>query len=233
MTTSSPFSPFSASTTTSTASPASPPWCDDPYAEALRSGSGPLFLRRPDGSLLPLEVERWCAGADAADRSVLRHCTGPVLDIGCGPGRMVAELASHGRPVLGIDPSPAAVARTRRTGGTALRRSVFDPLPAEGRWESALLMDGNIGIGGDPEALLARVHALVVGGGRLLVEAAASDVEEQMAVRLDDGDGGLSPAFPWARLGRTALRRRAERAGWSVTAQWTARGRPFLALSHG
>lgn len=216
-------------------SPAAPPfpsWGAGPYAEALRSGSGPLFLRRADGWLLPLDVGRWCEAADGADRSVLRRCRGAVLDIGCGPGRMVAELAGRGHLVLGIDPSPAAVARTRRTGGTALRRSVFDPLPGEGRWGSALLMDGNIGIGGDPAALLDRVRSLVAGGGQLLVEAAASDVEERgLEVRLDDGGGGLSPAFPWARLGRTALRRLAERAGWSVTADWTAGGRPFLALT--
>ncbi|MFR9675069.1 class I SAM-dependent DNA methyltransferase [Streptomyces sp. TR06-5] len=207
------------------------PWGADPYADALRAGSGPLFLRRPDGSLLPLDVHRWCGGADPADRSVLRRCRGSVLDIGCGPGRLVAELAGRGRPVLGIDPSPAAVARTRRRGGTALRRSVFDPLPAEGRWGSALLMDGNIGIGGDPAALLDRVRALVAADGLLFVEAAASDVEEHLEARLDDGEGGLSPAFPWARLGRTAVRRLARGAGWEVTAEWAVAERPFLALA--
>ena len=72
-------------------------WCADPYADALRAGRGPLFLRRTDGWLLPLEVERWCAQADAADLSVLRRCEGAVLDVGCGPGRLVAALAARGR----------------------------------------------------------------------------------------------------------------------------------------
>lgn len=206
-------------------------WGADPYADALRAGCGTLFLRGPDGWLLPLDVGRWCAEADVADRSVLRRCRTPVLDIGCGPGRMVAALARRGRRVLGIDPSPAAVARTRGLGGTALRRSVFDPLPGEGRWGSALLMDGNIGIGGDPAALLTRVRSLVAADGLLLVEAAPWDVEEVLEVRLDDGAGGLSPAFPWARLGRAALRRQARCAGWSVTAEWAVHERPFLALA--
>lgn len=72
------------------------PWAADLYSEALVTGRGPLFLRRTDGWLLPLEVERWCARADAADMDVLEHCEGAVLDVGCGPGRLVAELAARG-----------------------------------------------------------------------------------------------------------------------------------------
>ncbi|MCT2591493.1 methyltransferase domain-containing protein [Streptomyces sp. N2-109] len=211
-------------------SPPSPPWHADLYGDALRTGRGPLFLRRTDGWLLPLEVERWCARADAADLTVLRRCAGPVLDIGCGPGRMVAALARRGSPALGIDTSPEAVARTRRRGVDALCRSVFDTLPGEGRWGSALLLDGNIGIGGDPGALLVRVAELLTPQGSLLVEAAQADVEERIEVRLDDGSGGRGPVFPWARLGAGALRELAAAQGWAVGAQWTVRDRSFLAL---
>lgn len=209
-----------------------PPWCadQDPYADALRAGRGPLFLRRSDGWLLPLEVERWCAGADAADMSVLRRCTGAVLDIGCGPGRLVTALSGLGVPVLGVDTSPAAIVRTRQAGGAALQRSVFEPLPGEGRWQSALLLDGNIGIGGDPSALLARARELIAPDGLLFVEAAAAEVEERIEVRLDDGTGGHGPAFLWARLGREALRRRSENTGWRVAEEWQCYERPFLCL---
>jgi SAM-dependent methyltransferase len=209
------------------------PWCaeKDPYADALRAGRGPLFLRRSDGWLLPLEVERWCACADGADMSVLRRCSGAVLDIGCGPGRLVAALAGLGIPALGIDTSPAAISRTRRAGGAALQRSVFEPLPGEGRWQSALLLDGNIGIGGHPSKLLARIRELLAPDGLLFVEAAPSEVEERTEVRLDDGRGGQGPAFLWARLGREALRERAGGVGWSVTEEWRCRERPFMTLS--
>jgi SAM-dependent methyltransferase len=208
------------------------PWCADadPYAEALRAGRGPLFLRRADGWLLPLEVERWCRGADSGDMSVLRLCAGAVLDIGCGPGRLVAALSRMGLPVLGVDTSPVAVSRTRRMGGAALRRSVFAPLPGEGRWQCALLLDGNIGIGGDPVALLDRVRELLAPEGRLYVEAASVEVEERIEVRLDDGTGGYGSAFPWARLGRSALREAAVGAGWSVVCEWRYQERPFLCL---
>lgn len=207
------------------------PWCtSDPYAQAMQAGRGPLFLRRPDGWILPLEVERWCAGADDADLTVLERCRGPVLDIGCGPGRLVIALAALGRPALGIDSSPIAVARTRKAGVTALERSVFAPLPGEGRWKSALLLDGNIGIGGDPRALLTRIGELLAPEGQLFVEAAPAEVEEQVEVRLDDGFGGSGPAFCWARLGTGALRGQAVAAGWSVTEEWRCHERPFLAL---
>lgn len=206
------------------------PWVDDPYSLALRDGRGPLFLRRSDGWLLPLDVERWCAEPDAADTALLSRCRGPVLDIGCGPGRLVAALTSYGLPALGVDLSPAAVDRTRGAGGAVLRRSVFERLPAEGRWATALLADGNIGIGGDPGALLARVRQLVTPGGRLLVEAAAYDVDERLTVRVEDAGGRHGSDFPWARLGTGAVLDAAVAAGWSPGERWEADGRPFVEL---
>ncbi|GAA0418193.1 class I SAM-dependent DNA methyltransferase [Streptomyces luteireticuli] len=233
------------------AGPAEPgaPWVGDPYAHALRTGRGPLFLRRlphpdrpdrpnhPDGfggfdeeHMLPLDMERWCAPPDAADMSVLHRCTGPVLDVGCGPGRMVAALAARGVPALGVDLSRDAVKRTRRSGGAAVRRSAFDRLPGEGRWGTVLLMDGNIGIGGDPAALLRRMRELVAPGGRLLAEAAPQDVDQRLTVHVEDTHGHHGRPFPWARLGTTALLDAADSAGWILTGRWTAEGRPFAEL---
>ncbi|WP_369173186.1 class I SAM-dependent methyltransferase [Streptomyces sp. R28] len=211
--------------------PADRTWSADPYSHALRTGHGPLFLRRPDGWLLPLDVERWCADADAADLEVLRRCEGAVLDVGCGPGRLVAALGRQGRRVLGIDVSEAAVTRTVRLGGPALRRSVFDPLPGEGRWGTVLLIDGNVGIGGDPAALLARTAQLLSPGGLLIAETLPDlDLDERVQVHVTDARGATGTAFPWARLGTPALLRHAERAGWRAVGQWTAGGRSFAAL---
>ncbi|GGW70515.1 methyltransferase type 11 [Streptomyces lucensis JCM 4490] len=218
----------------------------DPYATALRSGRGPLFLRRTDGWLLPLEVERWCARADAVDRQVLDRCEGAVLDVGCGPGRLVAELAARGRTVLGVDVSDAAVEHTARRlgsasmrrareagGGQALRRSVFDPLPGEGRWDTVLLMDGNVGIGGDPAVLLERVAGLLRPGGLLIAETAGADVDERARVQVVDVVGAFGAGgdpFLWARLGTPALVRYARGAGLRAVGQWEAGGRCFAAL---
>ncbi|MFG2990211.1 class I SAM-dependent methyltransferase [Streptomyces sp. NPDC048257] len=205
-------------------------WRADPYADALRAGQGPLYLRRSDGWLLPLDVERWCAEPDEADEGVLARCAGSVLDIGCGPGRLVATLAARGQRALGVDVTPEAVARTTRAGGSAVCRSVFDPLPGEGRWGTVLLIDGNIGIGGDPAALLRRAAGLAAPGGSLLVEVAAADVDERVEVHVDDGRGGHGAPFWWARLGARALRGEAADAGWTEAETWHAAGRSFVGL---
>ncbi|MET9696449.1 methyltransferase domain-containing protein [Streptomyces sp. NPDC006529] len=211
-------------------------WTADPYTAALRSGRGPLFLRSGDGRLLPLDVERWCGAPGPADRTVLDRCRGATLDIGCGPGRLVAALAVRGHRALGIDVSPEAVARTTRSGGAALHRSVFEPLPGEGRWDTALLIDGNIGIGGDPASLLGRLAGVASPGGALIVECAAGArpradrLDERCVVRVDDGRGAAGPPFPWARVGAAALDGYAGAAGWAAAERWTAQGRVFVRL---
>nr|WP_206442157.1 methyltransferase domain-containing protein [Streptomyces boncukensis] len=196
----------------------------------MRDG-GQLTLRGHDGWSCPLDVARWSAVADAADLALLRRCDGPVLDIGCGPGRLVEALGTRGHRALGIDINPGAVEATRLRGCHALRRSVFDRVPGAGRWGTALLIDGNIGIGGEPRTLLRRVARLVRPGGLLLAEAAPGEVDERRHVRLDAGSGAPGPAFPWARLGARALRREATAAGWACAETWTHRGRVFLTLT--
>ncbi|MGW7580558.1 SAM-dependent methyltransferase [Kitasatospora sp. NPDC054768] len=208
-------------------------WIDDPFAEAVRAGRGPLWLRQEDGSRIALDVERWCAPAAGGDHSLLRRCVGlaaPVVDLGCGPGRLVAALLALGVPALGVDVTGAAVERTRHLGGPALCRSVFDRLPAEGRWGGALLADGNLGIGGDPAVLLRRGAELLAPDGVLLVEVEPWELDERITVQVEGSDGRLGPAFAWARCGAGAVTRRARRAGLVETERWTSHGRRFLAL---
>lgn len=191
----------------------SAPWLCDPYSRALADGRGPLFLRRPDGWMLRLDVERWCGGTDAADESVLERCEGDTLDAGCGPGRMVVALAARGRRALGVDMNPVAVSRAVESGGRAVCASVFDPLPGEGNWRTALLLDGNIGIGGAPDALLARAAQLVRPGGVVVAELdPPGGATGPVTVRLE-APSGTGPWFPWARVGADAFAGLASDAG--------------------
>src|ERR1700692_128144 len=125
------------------------------------------------------------------DRAVVGMCQGPTIDLGCGPGRLVAHLVRRGIPALGVDQSATAVQLARRSGAPALHRDVFGPLPGTGRWHTVLLADGNVGLGGDPPRILARASELLRRGGRCLVEfdSAATGVRRSW-VRLESAGGG-------------------------------------------
>jgi SAM-dependent methyltransferase len=161
---------------------------------------------------------------------VLALATGPVLDVGCGPGRHVSALAARGVMALGLDITPSAVRLARTRGVLVLERSVFDHLPGKGRWGSVLLLDGNIGIGGDAAALLARIVGLLRIGGRVLAEVEGpAPPSEQVTVRLEHL-GRPGPWFRWARVGTDQLPALAEAAGLRVVDVWSGGGRWFARL---
>jgi SAM-dependent methyltransferase len=164
----------------------------------------------------PLPVTAWNGPVGSGDLAVLAHCRGATLDIGCGPGRMTRALAESGHAVLGIDVVPEAVAMTRSRGGVALVQDVFGPLPGEGRWATALLADGNIGIGGDPRTLLARVHDLLTPGGRVVVDLWAPGHGVRSALVRLQTPGLHSRPFRWAVVGADAIGPLAASAGLVV-----------------
>jgi SAM-dependent methyltransferase len=174
------------------------------------------WLELADGSRVTLPVERWQSEPTPGDEMMLAHCSGPALDIGCGPGRLASALTNRGVPVLGVDTSPVAIRLTLARGAVALRRNVFSPIPGEGRWRSVLLADGNVGIGGDPARMLRRVRELLAPNGNALVEVDAPGSTEHMPVRLN----GAGSWFPWAWLGADAVETTAAEAGMRV--KWIA-----------
>jgi len=187
-------------------------------------------LRRADGRVEPLPLDRWLAPADAADAALLQRAEGTVLDIGCGPGRHVAALEQAGRPGLGIDRSPVAVEITRGRGAAAMLGSVFDHVPGAGTWGTALLLDGNIGIGGRAAALLRRAGELLAPGGSVLTELDPPGARTGVSrVRLE-APGVVSEWFPWAHVGADRASEVAAQAG--LVHAWTlhAGGRWFAAL---
>lgn len=186
----------------------------DVFAYALH-GSPTVVVGLGEGpSALPMDL--WTRSADDVDLAMVGLCVGPTIDIGCGPGRMTEALGTAGHITLGIDVVDAAVSLTRQRGASAVRRDVFEQVPGEGRWHSALLADGNIGIGGNPVALLQRVRALLVPGGRVVVEVAPPGIcQAQGWAVLETADRRSRP-FRWATLGVDAVARTARAAGFPV-----------------
>ncbi|MDJ0394227.1 class I SAM-dependent methyltransferase [Rhodococcus sp. G-MC3] len=197
----------------------------------------PTWMAYSDGRRVLLPTGRWLGGyfATAVDRlgdlHLLRSCTGPTLDIGCGPGRLSAALSARKVCALGIDTSPAAVSTTRGRGTAAALCDVFGSVPAAGLWSHALLADGNIGIGGDPLALLFRVRTLLADGATIVVEV---DAESGRGLECDavrwETDTAASPWFAWAQIDAPALTAAAIAANMDIVGVTEYGGRMFMHL---
>lgn len=179
------------------------------------------WIRRDDGSLRHLPVYSWLGGARSDrrfDDMIVNLCSGPTLDLACGPGRLVAGLVRRGLPALGVDLSQTAIELARGSGAPVLCRDLFEPLPGTGRWHNVLLADGNVGLGGDPWRVLQRAGELLRRRGRCLVEFDTATTGVDAAwVRLETV-GSIGPWFRWATVGVDCAAGLAGDVGLAVTA---------------
>jgi SAM-dependent methyltransferase len=201
------------------------------YGRLLRAGpEAAAEWRRAGGSAERLPLARWLGPADEAEAALLERAAPPVLDIGCGPGRHLAALREAGREALGLDLSPVAVEIARGRGSAAKLGSVFGDVPRAGTWRSALLLDGNIGIGGAPTALLRRTRELLAPGGVVLVELDPPGAPSARSrVRLEAGSV-VSEWFAWASLAADGVDGPAVAAGFAGVRRLRAGGRWFAEL---
>ncbi|MEU5882143.1 SAM-dependent methyltransferase [Spirillospora sp. NPDC047279] len=198
------------------------------YERALE-GSHRVEIEDAAGRRRPLPVGEWL-DLRPGDAALLGRCAGPTLDVGSGPGRLTVALTERGLLALGIDIAPYAVALTVAAGGPALCRDVFDRVPGAGQWRTILLADGNIGIGGDPVALLRRAGELLGAGGRILAEVAAPGTRSRTErVRLRTA-GNVGEWFAWARVSADDAAMFAAGAGAAVAESWEEAGRWFVSL---
>jgi SAM-dependent methyltransferase len=149
-------------------------------------------------------VHQWLGGSgtdEQFDDAVVAMCNGPTIDLGCGPGRLVARLIRRGVPALGVDRSATAIRLAGRCGAPALLGDVFQPLPGMGYWQTVLLIDGNVGLGGDPRRILSRAAELLGRGGRCVAEFDAESIGIRASwIRLESSRQ-VGPWFRWAWVG--------------------------------
>jgi SAM-dependent methyltransferase len=205
------------------------------------------WIRDEDGELRPLPVHRWLgvrcpddgrpgvgsgdAFDEVFDEAVTQMCTGPTIELGCGPGRLVARLIQRGIPALGIDRSAAAIRLACRGGARALLGDVFEPLPAMGEWQTVLLVDGNVGLGGDPLRILGRAAELLARGGSCVAEFDAETIGIcSRWVRLESACE-VGPWFRWASVGVDSAASLAAQVGLTLTSVSLIGGRVIASLA--
>ncbi|GIF23558.1 SAM-dependent methyltransferase [Actinoplanes tereljensis] len=204
---------------------------DAALSRAAGGSPAVLTLHSRTGAEQRVDAAAWCRSHLPGDGRLLDRCSGPTLDIGCGPGRLTYALNQRGHPALGIDVSAAAVRLARARGAAVLRRDVFAAVPGHGRWRHLLLADGNIGIGGDPHRLLRRCRELLAADGRLHVELAPPGATSWSGkARLSIGDGAASEPFPWAVLAVADLPAIAASGALRILTTWTEANRWFATL---
>lgn len=173
----------------------------------------------------------WMGDVTSVDSRVLSRCLAPVLDAGCGPARHAHALARHGVPALGVDINDHLLDLARERGTAVLRRDLFGRLPAVGRWGTVLLLDGNLGLGGDPVVLLRRAGELVRPGGRVIVEFDPPGGGVVRSVARVELDGRPGPWFGWARVAACEAESVAGGCdGLGLLDRWEDGGRWFASL---
>ncbi len=208
------------------------------YDRAL--GGERCWIRHDDGELRLLPAHRWLSGRsaegvsssdEAFDEAVAQMCSGPTIELGCGPGRLVARLVQRGVPALGIDRSATAIHLAGRGGAPALLGDVFEPLPGIGYWRTVLLVDGNVGLGGDPRRILGRAAELLGRGGRCVAEFDTQAIGIRARwVRLESA-GDVGPWFRWASVGVDSAAMLAAQVGLTLTSVRLIGGRVIANLA--
>ncbi|WP_338492657.1 methyltransferase domain-containing protein [Streptomyces sp. SJL17-4] len=130
-----------------------------------------------------------------------------VVDVGCGAGRAVAELAEGGVTAVGVDPSERMIAVARRRWPRAdFRIAGASGLPLPDASVDGYRADKVFHELAEPERALAEARRVVVPGGRIVLVGQDWDT-----FVIDSDDPGLTRTIVHARADRIVGPRAARR----------------------
>ena len=146
----------------------------DYYHDAL--AERPQY-RRDDGQVSEAHLEVYFSdptGWPEEYRRQLATLDGPVLDVGCGPGKNALAFQTRGVDVFAIDRSPGAIAVAREQGvENAAVMDIRDVTILEDTFRSTIVVGKQLAVGDSIPDLRATLDALATAvrlGGHLLAD---------------------------------------------------------------
>ncbi|MFQ5809156.1 MAG: class I SAM-dependent methyltransferase [Armatimonadota bacterium] len=201
-------------------------------AYAIRREDGYVDEMRSPGNYFDVKVS-------PQEEDALQHARGRLLDIGCGPGRVLLYLQKRGLEVTGIDSSPLTVEVARERGARDVRLMSLAELdfPA-GSFETALFFGNNFGLAGTLDAtrdVLRTLHDVLSADGRIIGQSCHATATEKpehlryqaqnrergryvgrVTIRMEFG-GKVSPWWDLLLLEKPVLEELLRETGWAVT----------------
>ncbi|WP_295393161.1 trans-aconitate 2-methyltransferase [uncultured Thiodictyon sp.] len=160
------------------------------------------------------------------EEALLRGCLDGLrivrtLDIGCGIGRhsaLVQSLVPHAAITLVESDKQLRDYCAERIAGARVFEH-FDDLPADSRFDLAILMGNGLGIFGTEDATLQalqRLHGLMAPEGSVLIESGSFTQDDFSSARHEiEYDGAVDGPFTWGYATRRWLQRSLDAVGFT------------------
>jgi SAM-dependent methyltransferase len=150
-----------------------------------------------------------------------RQADGPVLDVGCGTGRLLLPLVEAGIEVIGVDCSPAMLALARRKLGdrVSLIEGDMRTVTLPGRYALVIISINtfmHLLTTADQLAALTNLAHHLAPGGRLIIDLPAGD---ELARQDPDARLTLEQTFLDPDTGHRVMKMVASRVDWAEQRQ--------------
>jgi SAM-dependent methyltransferase len=192
------------------------------------------FIRNTSGHQYIRLFEEW----DEAEKEAMMDIEGPVLDVGCGVGRVGDYVKSQGIEYYGIDLSPLAVEICHKRGHENVFVMSAESIDLDrSDFKTVVLFGNNFGIMGKPEGVVKMLKgfhrvtsedAIVLAGS---IDPEETDDEMHLAYHAKNRAVGNPPGLlrlrnkyqgevdDWWNLllcGKKLMAELSEKAGWSL-----------------